>query len=108
VETASVQFTWGVPAATATVVATLADGSGSPCLYAYEKGAMLADGATPAPARMVHMFEYDNGYAAFTPEGLKLFDAALKWVLPGLANLPTASLTQPANGARSPPPPISF
>lgn len=101
-ETTAVPFAWGVPATTANVVATLADGSGSPCLYCYEKGALLIDGVTPAPARRVFSFEYDNGFAAFTPEGLKLFDAALKWVLPGLANPPTVSLTQPTNGATFP------
>lgn len=72
-------FNWGVPAASAAVIATLADGSGHACLYAYDQGALLIDGATPAPGKRVLLPLGDDAYAAMTPEGLALVDAAITW-----------------------------
>ncbi len=82
VTTTPLTFTWGTPnIATAKVIATLNDGSGSACLYAYDKGALLIDGVTAAPERRVHLFPQNDGFAALTPEGLKLFNAALSWAM---------------------------
>lgn len=81
VTTVPLTFTWGTPGATAKVIATLNDGTGSACLYAYDKGARLIDGVTAAPERRVHFFAQNDGFAALTPEGLKLFDAALSWAM---------------------------
>jgi hypothetical protein len=81
VTTAPLTFTWGTPGATAKVIATLNDGTGSACLYAYDKGALLIDGVTAAPERRVHIFPQNDGFAALTAEGLKLFDAALSWAM---------------------------
>jgi hypothetical protein len=75
-------FTWGVPnAATAKVIATMDDGTGHPCVYGYERGDLLVDGATPAPARRVHIFMQENAFASLTEPGLKLFDAAAGWAM---------------------------
>jgi hypothetical protein len=81
VTTAPLTFTWGTPSATAKVIATLNDGTGSACLYAYDKGALLIDGVTAAPERRVHIFPQNDGFAALTPEGSKLFEAALSWAM---------------------------
>jgi hypothetical protein len=77
-------FTWGRPnPLTAHVIATVATGADTPCVYAYEKGALLIDGSTPAPERRVHIFLQDNTFASLTPDGLKLFDAAVNWAVGG-------------------------
>ena len=66
-------------------MATLADGTGSACLYAFDQGALLIDGATAAPARRVHIFLDSDTFALLNADGLKLFDAAVRWA----ANLPS-------------------
>jgi hypothetical protein len=79
--TTPVTFTWGTPGAAAKVIATLNNGSGSACLYAYDKGSLLVDGVTPAPERRVHIFFQNDGFAAATAEGVKLFEASLSWAM---------------------------
>ncbi|MDA1274666.1 MAG: Ig-like domain-containing protein [Verrucomicrobia bacterium] len=76
---AGADYTWGVPAASATIVATLAANADQAAIYAYEKGATLIDGTTKAPARRVHFLMTDNAFAALNADGLKLFDAAVVW-----------------------------
>ena len=72
-------FSWGLPAGSAKIVATLADGTASPCLYAFDPGAVLIDGVTTAPARRVHIFLDNDTFALLNADGIKLFDAALIW-----------------------------
>ena len=72
-------YSWGVPNKNAVVVATIADNPNQAVIYGYDKGAILIDGTTPAPARRVMFFSGDNGFAAFTDDGIKLFDAAVEW-----------------------------
>lgn len=75
-------FSWGVPAPTAKVIATLTDGVlNTPCIYGYEKGALLIDGVTPAPARRVQVFLGDTTYPILTDAGVGLIDAALSWAM---------------------------
>jgi len=49
-------------------------------IYAYEKGAPLADG-TPAAGRRVYFGLYDDTFRFLTPDGLELFDATITWAL---------------------------
>jgi Bacterial Ig domain len=94
-------FNWGEPDTNAQVVATVADGSDHPCIYGYDKGAILIDGTTPAPARRVFLYQGDSGLATANSNGVALFDAAVAWSL-NLASLgtpPAVTLSQPANGA---------
>ena len=72
-------YTWGVPNSNAVVIATIADNPDQAVIYGYAKGAVLADGSTHAPARRVLWFSGNDGFAAFTPEAIKLFDAATAW-----------------------------
>jgi hypothetical protein len=51
------------------------------CLYAYEKGALLIDGVTPAPARRVMTFLFDNDYVTLTAAGQQLVNASVSWLL---------------------------
>jgi glucose/arabinose dehydrogenase len=69
-------FTWGRPAATAAVVARLA-GSGPPAIFAYEKGAAMTGIA--APGRRVGFFLNGSTASALSPNGWRLFDAAVRW-----------------------------
>lgn len=79
VTTAAQDYSWGAPGKTAVVIATVADDPARAVIYGYDKGAMLVDGTTPAPARRVMLFSGNNGFAAYTEDALKLFDAAVIW-----------------------------
>jgi hypothetical protein len=72
-------YSWGVPNQNAVIVATVADNPARALIYGYDKGAILIDGSTPAPARRVMFFSGDGGFAAYTEDALKLFDAAVQW-----------------------------
>lgn len=77
--TAAQPYSWGVPNANAVVIATLAGDPARAVIYGYEKGAILVDSSTAAPARRVLFFWGDDGFAASTEDALKLFDAAVDW-----------------------------
>jgi hypothetical protein len=79
VATASGDFSWGEPGGSPTIIARLNDGS-HPCLYAYEAGAAMSSGA--APARRVHLFLQNDTFSSLNADGVKLFDAAVGWVVP--------------------------
>ncbi|HKS38677.1 MAG TPA: Ig-like domain-containing protein [Verrucomicrobiae bacterium] len=72
-------YSWGVPNTNAVIIATIADNPAQAVIYGYDKDAILIDGATPAPARRVLFFSGNDGFAAYTPDALKLFDAAVEW-----------------------------
>ncbi|MBI2948303.1 MAG: Ig-like domain-containing protein [Verrucomicrobia bacterium] len=99
--TAGQEFSWGVPNANAVIIATIADDPTHAVIYGYEKGAKLIDD-TPAPARRVMFFSGNNGFAAFTPDGLKLFDAAVSWAanieVKPPTKVPTLSLARTQTG----------
>ena len=52
--------------------------NGRTAIYAFEKGAALADGS-PAAGRRVYFGLYDDTFVLLTPAGLALFDAAVAW-----------------------------
>jgi hypothetical protein len=72
---------WGVTAPGATNIATLEGSPQQAVIYGFETGAVLADGGTLVPARRVHLFLTDNGLSVATPDGVKLFDAAMSWAV---------------------------
>jgi uncharacterized repeat protein (TIGR02543 family) len=77
VTTTQSTFSWGEPVGSPVIIARLNDGSGHPCLYAYETGAALSSGT--AAARRVHLFLNNDTFALLNANGQKLFDAAVSW-----------------------------
>jgi hypothetical protein len=72
---------WGVPGPGALKVATVNGNATEVAMYAYPKGAMLANN-TPAPAKRVFYFVRENAQEdLLTADGLKLFDAAVDYAL---------------------------
>ena len=63
---------------------TATDYSGAATIYYVPKGGALAEGATAAGLRIQYFVENENGpgtYNLLTPEGFRLFDAAVTWAL---------------------------
>ena len=63
---------------------TATDYSGAAVIYYVPKGGALAEGATAAGLRIQYFVENENGpgtYNLLTPEGFRLFDAAVTWAL---------------------------
>lgn len=63
---------------------TATDYSGAAVIYYVPKGGALAEGATAAGLRIHYFVENENGpgtYNLLTPEGFRLFDAAVSWAL---------------------------
>jgi hypothetical protein len=85
--------TAGDLAASVTIVATAADGSGNPALFGVEKGAALQPDPSGAPvtaaARRTGIFLGGDTFTTLNADGLKLFDAAVRWT----ANLSAARPT---------------
>lgn len=77
-ETLPVGTTWGVPAASAIIISTVADDPTRANLYGFETGAAMTLGVT-APARRVHLFLDNDTYAGLNETGRKLVDAAIAW-----------------------------
>lgn len=99
-------FGWGQPPPTAQRVAQVPGEPGMVVIYGYEKGALMVNGFT-APARRVMFFPSEDAPAAFTVNGLTLFDAAVDWALnittntPGQTGLRFASITAETNNVLS-------
>jgi hypothetical protein len=67
-----------------TVVANTADGTGSAVLFGVEAGAPLqpdpnSGNPVTAPARRAGIFLGGDTFVSLNPDGLKLFDAAVRW-----------------------------
>lgn len=80
VGSSAASFSWGRPGAEAVVAATLKSNAARPTIFAYEAGALLADG-TAAPARRVAIHLNTGALAAWNANGRELFDAAVHWAL---------------------------
>jgi hypothetical protein len=87
------EFAWGVPGAEAAIIATLDDDPERAVIYAYDKGAALADGSD-APEKRVFFMLTDDTYLALNDEALSLFDAAVAWARKTVEEAPR--LNQPA------------
>jgi len=78
------EVTWGKVGKDAKVVATLIGKNEAAAIYIYDKGATLFDGTIAAGMRIGFFLEEENitGTSNFmTVEGLRLFDAAIKFAL---------------------------
>jgi hypothetical protein len=78
------QVTWGKIGKSAKVIATLTGKKEAAAIYVYNKGDKLFDGTTAAGMRIGFFLEEENitGTSNFmTEEGLRLFDAAVKFAL---------------------------
>jgi hypothetical protein len=73
----STTFTFGVPNASAVVVARPPSNASRASIFAYERGAGMV-GLT-APGRRVGLFLHDTTAASLTASGRSLVDAALRW-----------------------------
>ncbi len=89
-------WTSGNPGPGGQTIAVLASNPSRGCIYAYEPGALLADGFTPAPARRMHIFFRDTTFSVLNSTGLALFNAAVFYGLG--ATPPAAGITSPTNG----------
>jgi hypothetical protein len=72
------------------VLATLADGSGWPRVFVYEKGAQMQ--GQKAPARRVFVFNHQEINPLLNDDGWTIIERAVEWVLGA------ASSVEPANG----------
>jgi hypothetical protein len=71
-------LSWGVPAQTAVVVATLTDQANRATVFGYEEAATMAQNQK-APARRVGFFAGNGLTDRLSAEGTKLFQAAATW-----------------------------
>jgi hypothetical protein len=90
------KFVWGNPGAGAANVASLFGAGDLSAVFGYEASAAMVQNA--APARRVGFFAGRDTPAAFTPEGWRLFDAAIRWGS-GLADLRTSGCVGAVEGA---------
>ena len=72
------RLSWGRVGPAALRIATLEGEPEKTALFAYEKGAPM-DGGFAAPARRVGLFLFDATALQLSPEGGRLFDAAVRW-----------------------------
>ena len=78
------QITWGKVGKGAKVIATLTGEKSGAVIYIYDKGAKLFDGTTAAGIRIGIFLEDDDETGTanlMTEDGLRLFDAAVKFAL---------------------------
>jgi hypothetical protein len=66
-------------ASAAVRVATVPGQMNQAAIFAYPQGAMMV--ATTAPAKRVGWFASDSMAGMLTPDGLRLFDAAVAWAV---------------------------
>ncbi len=79
-------ITWGVPAASAAVVTTVATAGGDkPSEFVYRTGALLADGSN-APACRLGFPAEKTSIAKWTTAMYTLFDRAIRWSVYGCGN----------------------
>lgn len=93
VANSATDFSWGLPAAGATRIATVTGDANRVVIYGYDTGATLANGTTAAPARRVMLFLSDNAYANLTAQGQALVEAAIDWALAGGGVTPAPQIT---------------
>lgn len=73
-------MSWGRPGLGAITIATLYGQPEKAAIFGYEAGATM-DYETLAPARRVMLFLGNDGFTNLSAAGLKLFDAAVSWVV---------------------------
>ncbi|AOW23364.1 hypothetical protein AVM11_17015 [Sphingomonas melonis TY] len=73
-------MSWGKPGLGATIIATIYGQPEKVAIFGYETGATM-DYEALAPARRVMLFMGNDGFTNLSPDGLKLFDAAIDWAI---------------------------
>ena len=71
------RISWGRPGPGAIRIATVEGDDARAGIFAYEKGAAMP--GLVAPARRLSFFLFDHTSRELTPDGWKLFDAAIRW-----------------------------
>ena len=71
--------TWGVPGPAATKIAALVDRPTQLAIFAYPAGTMMV--GRNAPGKRLGFFIQDNPTENLAPDGIKLLDAAITWLL---------------------------
>ena len=94
----SQEASWGVVGPGATVIATIADTPDHAAIYTHAVGATLFDGSK-SPGLRVHIPGGDATFSGLTPDGLKLFDAAIKFAANLSAAQPTIGIARAGAGA---------
>jgi hypothetical protein len=74
---AAASLGWGKPAGTAAKVATVIGDSGKATVFGYEAGAVMA--SARARGRRVGWFASVAAVAGLSPDGWRMFDAAVRW-----------------------------
>ncbi|OTG65234.1 hypothetical protein B9T28_09360 [Acinetobacter silvestris] len=77
---AQAPMSWGKPGLGATIIATIYGQPEKPAIWAYEKGATM-DYETVAPAKRMMFFLNNDTFTNLNPDGVKLFDTAIIWLL---------------------------
>lgn len=80
VTTAPSSFAWGLPVASADIIAHVVGNPQQVIIYGYDTGDAMFDGFV-APARRVMFFFTDDTFSVLNDNGLALFDAAIAWAL---------------------------
>jgi hypothetical protein len=83
---------WGVPSASAIIIAYMTGSTTQAAFFAYEAGSSMV-GLT-APGRRVGIVFEDNGLARSNSQGLLMFDNAICWAA-GMCGLKSALVKQP-------------
>jgi hypothetical protein len=73
-------MSWGKPGPGSTTIATIYGQPEKAAIFGYEQGATM-DYEALAPARRVMLFLGNDGFANLSPQGLRLFDAAIDWAV---------------------------
>ncbi|GEM_PF-2976466 len=88
IASSGVDLSWGKPAATATVAATIASDATKATLFGYRTGAAMVTGTAPAPR--VGWTHYTGSPTPLNSTAVALFNAAIGWAAPASA---TTSVT---------------
>jgi hypothetical protein len=86
VATTKTTFTWAAPHSTAKIVATLASDATKATIFGYKFGDLMT--GIKAPARRIGLYLAATTAASFTANGGALFDAAVRWAMPGTRAAP--------------------
>jgi len=72
---------WGRPGPGAVKIVTMRDDPSKAVIFGFETGARMS--GMNAPARRVGFYLQEGAAENLTPNGWRLFDAAVKWCAPG-------------------------
>ncbi|MEN3977735.1 hypothetical protein JZ784_02345 [Acinetobacter sp. CWB-B33] len=71
---------WGKPGLGATIIATVYGEPEKAAIWGYEKGATM-DYESLAPAKRLMFFLHNDTFSDLSSDGVKLFDASVKWLM---------------------------